>query len=83
MRKMDDIIEDLEKEADDLLVQKEITKKENITPGEIIQSCESIFQKDISTFIPSFRLYIIDLSKENGCPFIVKDSKKNRFSVIL
>ena len=41
MKSMDDIIKDLE--ADDLLVQQEITTEENITPEEIIQTCESIF----------------------------------------
>ena len=73
MKSMDDIIKDLE--ADDLLVQQEITTEENITPEEIIQTCESIFQKDINTFKPSFGQYINDLAKANGCPFIFKDSK--------
>lgn len=75
MRTMDDIIEDLDKEADDLLVQQAITTEENITSEEIIKPWKSIFPRDINTFKPSFNEYITDLAKTNGCLIIVKDSK--------
>lgn len=47
----------MDQEADDLLVKQEIKSKENSTPQEIFDECESIFQKDITSFQPCFRVF--------------------------
>lgn len=70
MKTFDDIKQDMKREKNERFKNTTST-----THDCMIQECETIKQRKLSSFEPNFQVFIKDISKKYLCPYTIQDSK--------